>query len=157
MKKITILLALLLTLTACNSNTNLTAKNLMAGVNRNDITPIVIDNLQESSVGKATEITDFSLNIFKKILKSENTLISPLSIISALSMAANGAEKETLFQMEEVLGADIDSLNAYLYAYNSYLPTADKNKVSLANSIWFKDTESLTIMPLFMGVLNDVT
>ncbi len=155
MKKITILLALLLTLTACNSDTNLTAKNLMAGVNRNDITPIVIDNLQEGSDDKATEITDFSLNIFKKILESENTLISPLSIISALSMAANGAEKETLFQMEEVFGTDIDSLNEYLYAYNFYFPTADKSKVCLANSIWFKDTESLIIEKEFLQINKD--
>ncbi len=155
MKKITLLLVLLLTLTACNSNTNITAKNLMAGVNRNDITPIVINNPQESSVDKATEITNFSLNIFKKILESENTLISPLSIISALSMTANGAEKETLSQMEEVFGADIDGLNQYLYAYKFYLPTADKYKVSLANSIWFKDIESLTVEKEFLQINKD--
>ena len=145
MKKITLLLSLLLMITACNSNTNITAKNLMAGVNRNDITPIVIDNSQESSADKATEITNFSLNIFKKIHENENALISPLSIISALSMTANGAEEETLSQMEEVFGADINGLNKYLYAYKFYLPTANKYKVGLANSIWFKDIESLTI------------
>ena len=58
MKKITLLLSLLLMITACNSNTNITAKNLMAGVNRNDITPIFIDNSQESSADKAMEITN---------------------------------------------------------------------------------------------------
>lgn len=150
MKKITLLLVLLLTLTACNSNTKLTAANLMAGVNRNDIVPIAIENLQESSVDKTTEIADFSLDIFKKIHEGENTLISPLSIISALSMTANGAENETLSQMEEVLGVDIGSMNEYLYAYKSYLPTADKYKVSLANSIWFKDSESLTVEKEFL-------
>jgi len=101
MKKIALLLALLLTLTACNSSTNLTATNLMAGVNRNDIAPIAVDKLQENSADKTTEIVDFSLDIFGKIQEDQNTLISPLSIISALSMTANGAEKETLAQMEE--------------------------------------------------------
>lgn len=155
MEKITSLLVLLLTLTACNSNTNLTATNLMIGVNRNDIAPIVIDNPQESSADKTTEIADFSLDIFKKIHEGENTLISPLSIISALSMTANGAEKETLSQMEEVFGADIGSLNEYLYAYKAYLPTADKYKVSLANSIWFKDKESLTVEEEFLQTNKD--
>ena len=155
MKKITLLLALLITLTACNRNTNLTAKNLMEGVNRNDITPIVIDNPQESSADKATEIANFSLDIFKKVNESENVLISPLSIISALSMIANGAEKETLSQMEEVFGVDIDGLNEYLYAYKFYLSTANKYKVSLANSIWFKDIESLTVEKEFMQTVKD--
>ena len=58
MKRITLLLALLLMITACNNNTTITAKNLMAGINRNDITPIAIDNPQKSSTDKATEITN---------------------------------------------------------------------------------------------------
>ncbi|WP_313129874.1 serpin family protein [Anaerocolumna sp.] len=150
MKKIALLLALMLTLTACNSSTNLIATNLMAGVNKNDIAPIVVDKLQENSADKTTEIVDFSLDIFEKIHEDENTLISPLSIISALSMTANGAEKETLAQMEEAFGTDIGSLNEYLYAYKSYLPTADKYKVSLANSIWFKDKENLIVEKEFL-------
>ncbi|HZJ75864.1 MAG TPA: serpin family protein, partial [Clostridia bacterium] len=104
---------------------------------------------------KPTEITDFSLNIFKKISGSENALISPLSIISALSMTANGAEKETLSQMEEAFGADIDSLNEYLYAYKFYLPNADKYKVSLANSIWFNEIESLRVEKEFLQTNKD--
>lgn len=127
-----------------------------------DVTPEVkntfklyIDNPQESSADKATEIVNFSLDIFKKIHESENALISPLSIISALSMTANGAEKETLSQMEEVFGVDIDGLNEYLYAYKFYLPTADKYKVSLANSIWFKDIESLTVEKEFLQTNKD--
>ncbi len=155
MKKITLLLALLLTLTACNKNANLTATNLMAGVNKNDITPIVIDRAPKSSADKTAEIADLSLAILKKIHKGENTLISPLSIISALAMTANGAEKETLSQMEGVFGADIGSLNEYLYAFQSYLPTAGKYKVSLANSIWFKDKKSLTVEKEFLQTNKD--
>ncbi len=93
MKKIALLLALLLTLTACSGNINLTAINVMEGVSKNDIVPIVIDNAQESSADKTTEIADFSLDIFKKIHEGKNTLISPLSTISALSMTANGAKQ----------------------------------------------------------------
>ncbi len=155
MKKVTLLLALLLTLTACGSNPKLTATGLMAGVTRNNIAPIAIDNLPESSADKTMEIADFSLGIFKKAYEGENTLISPLSIISALSMTANGAQKETLFQMEAVFGTDIGSLNEYLHAFQAYLPTADKYKVSLANSIWFKDEERLMVEKAFLQTNKD--
>ena len=152
MKKITLLLALMLTLTACS---NLTATNLMAGIKRNDTAPIVIDGSHENSVDKVTKIAGFSLDIFKKIYGNENILTSPLSIVSALAMTANGADNETLSQMEEFFGSDIDGLNEFLYAYRLYLPTADKYKVSLANSIWFKDKESLTIEKEFLQTNKD--
>lgn len=155
MKKIILLLVLLLILIACNNNTNLTAINLMKDLNRNDINPVDIEVIQENNADKTTEIADFSLDIFKKIYEGENTLISPLSIISALSMTANGAEKETLSQMEEAFGADIGSLNEYLYTYKAYLPTADKYKTRLANSIWFKDKEHLTIEKEFLQTNKD--
>lgn len=135
MKKIALLIVsiivFMITLAACSGNINLTAVNLMIGIKRNDTAPVAINDLKESSAGKVENIADFSVDILKKIVESENTLISPLSIVSALAMTANGAEKETLSQMEEFFGSDIDDLNEFLYAYKSYLPTSDKYRVSL--------------------------
>lgn len=48
-------------------------------------------------------------------------LVSPLSVLYALGMTANGADGETRAQMEEVLGASVDDLNAYLHAYDQTL------------------------------------
>lgn len=159
MKKITLLLGialtLMLTLTGCTRNISLTAKNLMENIEKSDISPIIIDDPENKEVDKTGKITDFSLGIFKEIYQGENTLISPLSIISALSMNANGAENETLLQMEEVFGTDVDSLKEYLYAYKSYLPTDDKYKISLANSIWFKDVENFTVEKDFLQTNKD--
>lgn len=155
MKKIILLLVLLLIFTACSSCTSLTAENLMKGVKGTEIGSNLIGNQQQNSSDQTTQIVDFSLDIFKRIHEDENTLISPFSIISALAMTANGAEKNTLSQMEEVFGADIDSLNEYLYAYQADLPTSDKYKVSLANSIWFKDTENLMIEEGFLQTNKD--
>lgn len=155
MKKIILLLAALLTLTACSNRGKIAATNLMAGINKNNITPIAIDSQQEDDADKRVEITEFALDIFKKVYEEDNTLISPLSILSALSMTANGANNETLSQMEKVFGADISSLNEYLYAFQSYLPTADKYKVSLANSIWIKDKESFTVEEDFLQINKD--
>lgn len=157
MKKIIFILTLLLTLTACSSERDLeiVSTNLMEDVKESSISPVNIEDQENGGLDKTVGITDFSFDILKKAYKGENTLISPLSIISALSMTANGAENETLSQMEEVFAADRDSLNEYLYSYKSYLPSGDKYKVSLANSIWFKDEDGLTIEEDFLQTNKD--
>lgn len=90
---------------------------------------------------KDAAVTDFAVRLFKASEQSgKNTLISPLSVICALAMTANGAEGETLKQMENVLGMTADELNYYLYSYINNLPNGDKYKLSLANSVWFSDS-----------------
>ncbi len=153
MRKIITLLVFILALTGCSVVPSIGSVNLMSGIKARSIVPIKIDGTEEKS--EAPEITNFSLDIFRKNYGSENMLISPLSIISALSMTANGAEKETLSQMEEVFGTDLTDLNQYLYAYRSYLPTGEKYKMSLANSIWFKDAEDLTVEQDFLQMNKD--
>ena len=85
----------------------------------------------------------------------KNTLISPLSVLCALAMTANGAEEETLAQMEEVLGMTTDELNLYLYSYMKNLPQGDKYKLSLANSIWFTEDERFTVNQDFLQTNAD--
>ena len=57
----------------------------------------------------------FQSTIFNKMNKDkigENLIISPLSIFQALSLAANGARKDTLSEMLDVLQYEnIDELN----------------------------------------------
>ena len=68
-------------------------------------------------------------------------------------MTANGAANETLSQMEEVLGKDIplEELNEYLYYYVNNLPSEEKSKLNIANSIWFRDDEDrLTVEKDFL-------
>ncbi len=88
---------------------------------------------------------DFSLKIFKESIKeNENSLISPLSIMLALAMTANGADGQTKKEMEELLGGKIklDELNEYLYSYVKNLPSDKKYKLKISNAIWFRDDES---------------
>ena len=41
--------------------------------------------------------------------------------------------------MEAVLGMPVEELNTFLYSYAKKLPQDKKYKLSMANSIWFKD------------------
>ena len=47
--------------------------------------------------------------------------MSPLSVLYALGMAANGMDGETLAQAEQVLGAPVADVNAYLHALDQSL------------------------------------
>ena len=99
-------------------------------------------------------MAEFSVELFKRsITYGENSLISPLSVMLALAMTANGANGETLAQMEALLGGGItlDELNEYLYTYVKGLPNYDQAKLHIANSIWFRDHEKvLRVEPDFL-------
>lgn len=85
---------------------------------------------------------DFAIRLFQKTRDdSKNSLISPLSVMLALSMTANGAKGETLAQTESLLGGDIpmETLNEYLYSYIKALPSEKTAKLNIANSIWVRD------------------
>ena len=107
-----------------------------------------------------TAMADFSLALTNTTISMEkegkdNHLVSPLSALICLSMLANGAEGETLAQMEAVLGMPIDELNKALYAYTSGLYTDKDCKVSVADSIWYRDGESFTVREEFLRACAD--
>ncbi len=146
MKKTCSLLISMLVLTGCSSDYS--EYSLTKDVAKSDIAPIVLEGNAEYD--STDEIIDFSLDVFSELYNDESTLISPVSIVSALSMTANGANGETLEQMEEVLGVDAETMNEFLYAYTEALPTSEKYKVDISNSIWFNDSENLQIQDSFL-------
>lgn len=125
--------------------------NLMEGVQANPV------EAKTELVGEeAVRLTDFAVHLFRQSMRQgENTLVSPLSVVSALAMAANGAKGETLAQMQRVLGLSPAQLNAYLHTYLQTLLNDEKNKLSLANSIWFTDDESFTANREFLQTNAD--
>lgn len=126
------------------------AVDLMDGVKGKRVEKI--HDLTEGSV----QVTDFAVRLLQANMGSEaNTLISPLSVLCALAMTANGAGGETLSQMEAVLGMSIEDLNSYIYSYVKDLPQGDAYKLSLANSIWFQDDPSLSVKPEFLQTNAD--
>lgn len=96
------------------------------------------NNLQQTA--DAVAVTDFAVRLFQESLEpSKNTLISPLSVLNALAMTANGAGGETLSQMESLFGTDLSSLCYYLSTYQAARPSAEKYRFHNADSIWIRD------------------
>ena len=142
-----LVLAFSLGLTACSQ---VSANDLMKGVPAK-----AVDVLPDMDAGAAAA-ADFGIRLFKTSLEEgENTLISPLSVLYALAMTANGADGETLAQMEQVLGMGVDNLNSYMLAYLDLLPETKDYKMSLANSIWFKDDPNFAVEQSFLQTNAD--
>ena len=86
---------------------------------------------------------NFAVSLFQSsVEEGKNTLISPLSVLSALAMTTNGAEGETIAQMEEVLGATPAQLNSWLNFY--MIQQREYDALHLANAIWFNTHERFT-------------
>ncbi len=84
-------------------------------------------------------LSNFSEKLYTKVSESNsgNIIFSPLSVMYALSLCANGAGGETLEQFESVLGAsDIASMNNYLYTLTQALGETKESTVKCANSVW---------------------
>lgn len=79
----------------------------------------------------------------------ENLVLSPYCAMAALSLTANGAQGETLAQMEAVLGLPIDALNE---AFRS--AQMGQEAVS-ANSVWIHETPLLSVKEPFLQAATE--
>ncbi len=87
---------------------------------------------------------NFALQLLREsraVEETENTMISPLSVMTALEMTRNGARGETEAQMAQVLygGYDAGKGRQELVSYFRNLPSTENARFQLANSIWFRD------------------
>lgn len=112
-----------------------------------DPTPVQDDFLQAAN--------DFSVKLLQQLEKKSkedaknekkekqqspgNKMISPLSILTALSMTANGASGETQKAMLNVLcnGMSLNEFNQNMTSLQKQLPSSDAARLLQANSIWF--------------------
>lgn len=141
-------ISMLLGLTGCGQTQS---TNLMKGVSPG----AVADRTADDAFRAAS--ADFAVRLFQQTRKEgQNNLISPLSVMLALAMTANGAQGETRTQMAQVLGGSIplETLNEYLRTYLQNLPNGKEYKLDIANAIWFRDHE-LTVEKSFLQTNAD--
>ena len=131
-------------------STSVSAKNLMS-----DITPKSVEKSDDLSDGN-TAYYDFAISLFKENqVNGDNILISPLSVLCALSMTANGADNNTLKEMEDVFGLSASEMNKYLYSYINSLEQGEKFSLKLANSLWITNDETFNVNNEFLQINAD--
>lgn len=118
---------------------SLTATELTAGTRSASAGSLEVD--------EGSDTYDFALDLLRESADEKNALVSPLSVLSALAMAENGADGETLAQMERVTGMGADELTDLLQAYGTLV---DDGPLSVANSIWLRDSDGLAVEDDFL-------
>lgn len=85
----------------------------------------------------AAASADFAISLLQSCYESkdENLVLSPYSALIALAMGANGADGETLAQMEELFGMRSEELNNFL---KDCFSDTRENVIS-ANAIWVQE------------------
>ena len=141
-----------LSLSACQSEKSLETTDLMTGIKAASHETVKPDDAFKSAYG------NFSVELLKKCFDSKsNTLISPLSVSSALTMTANGANGQTKDEMEKVLGSGmpLDELNKYLSSFSGSLTSGEDFKLKNANSIWFIKDNNFNVNNEFLQTNAD--
>ncbi len=103
---------------------------------------------------------DFALKLLcesREVYEGDGLLVSPLSAMVALAMTANGAEGETLREMEKVLGGGmtIGKLSTELFNYTSSLTSTDDAKFNIANALWVTSNPAFSINKNFVKTVED--
>lgn len=104
---------------------------------------------------------DFAVALMKDVMEMQNgesTVISPFSLYSVLSMAANGDNGETRDEMLRALGfepgqAGLDKLNDFNSMLMTQLPQLDSWAYALvSNSMWVGN--NMQLLPTFTSTLD---
>lgn len=141
--------ALLMSVCACGSGTGLSGDTVDL---MKDIKPSAGKRSDQVSEQFVSEYRQFAFTLFQQtafeeeissVHQDKSLMISPLSVMPALAMTANGADGETAAQMTRVLtgqpSGDMMALNDQWSAFAAGLPSSKKAKLSMANSIWLRD------------------
>jgi Serine protease inhibitor len=102
---------------------------------------ITTEGYQQEIIDSANR---FAFDLFKPVLAdakgTENIMISPFSITSALSMTLNGAAGETFEAMKKTLGLEGKTLvqinKTYLKLMTEMIPVDKSVVLDIANSVW---------------------
>lgn len=139
-----------LQLSSCSRKTVSASKDLMANIKP---AKQIGTNQKPDSARKLLPV---SLHLLQEnYSENNNTLISPLSVASAMGMTTNGAKGETLAQLEDVFGLNIDELNQLLGSYKESLGKKEQEKLQLANAIWMRTDIAEKVKPEFLQTNAD--
>ena len=89
---------------------------------------------------------DFAVRLLRAANRqAENTLLSPLSVLTALCMIANGAAGETKAQMAAALGMSAEEWNDHMAAVRALLVSTDDVTLEIFNSLWIDGRDDFAV------------
>ncbi|HZK57691.1 MAG TPA: serpin family protein [Clostridia bacterium] len=130
---------------------------LVGCVPTGDSSGVINNNGAKINNGEASLINT-SLNLLKlEDIESGNTLISPVSIITALAMTGNGASGNSETNFNNFFGVNRDVLNNELKNLIGDMKSdKEGEKLNIANSIWYNKNTELKVKDTFLNTIRSV-
>ncbi len=116
-----------------------------------------LESLGEPTEAEEKALSNASVKVFLETIKKEsdekNVLLSPTSLMFALGMTENGANGQTLEEMENTMngGISIEELNRILSYTANHLESSEDVEWNVADSIWVRDEEGLKLNQDFLN------
>ncbi len=115
-----------------------------------------VNNNENNNENEEIEISssEFNTNLFKesfKVSDNKNVVVSPLSVKMALSMAAQGADGQTVEEMNRVIGLDETSNEYFRRLIEDVVKDSDVT-INIANSVWLR--QGLEFNFAYLDILN---
>ena len=131
--------------------TDVSDKNItLEPLGREDEEGSLLGPLAYGNSGDIADATaDFGFELFRySLAQGDNALVSPVSVMAALAMATDGADGETLAEMEKVLGMTNEELRKN---YGGYVhPANSSEELRFANSLWLRNDGSFQVNKNFV-------
>lgn len=96
----------------------------------------------------------FSLKLFQKSVAKngkKNTVVAPMSVLTALALASNGSAGKTRTELQNVLagGEKVKRLDKNMRWFNEQLTNSKGAKLQTANAIWYNGDGTLKLKSAF--------
>lgn len=103
------------------------------------------------------QYASFSIELLKKAADGKAALVSPLSVLCAMMMTANGARGETLAELENVLCGDlgIEETNEQLFSFFESLGNTADAKFESADSVWLTDASDFHVSEDYVRLMEN--
>lgn len=123
-----ICMAMLAGVAGCAAADAAGTENLMENITPKQQTAVLGD-------GEAKCLTAAAAKLLQNTDLRGNTLLSPLSVLCAVGMTANGADGTTRAQFEDFFGMSVEDFNR---AMTAWLQAQDGEALCAANSLWLR-------------------
>ena len=105
------------------------------------------------------QMQDASIRIFKQTASSKkNSMVSPISVITAMGMVENGAAGNTKTEMEKAFGMSTEDMTEWLRAWSKTQKNKSqdgKTKINIANAFWYNSAAGFKPNTNYKKVLKD--
>ena len=101
------------------------------------------NGIDESIRANALEL--FKALALKDIKEGKNTMISPLSFMTAMGLLENGAKGDSLKEIENAFGYSIEEFNEWYDAWSKLMMLQSGDTLKIANSLWYKNDPLLKV------------